>query len=54
MVTKLVGGMAFAEDGVRKNVYTRLLEDDDLTDLRGVEHTTHLFQRWVPRPGSAE
>jgi ATP-grasp ribosomal peptide maturase len=49
MVTKLVGGMALDEDGVRKNVYTRRLEDDDLTDLRGVEHTTHLFQRWVPK-----
>jgi glutathione synthase/RimK-type ligase-like ATP-grasp enzyme len=49
MVTKLVGGMALDEDGVRKNVYTRLLEDEDLTDLRGVEHTTHLFQRWVPK-----
>jgi ATP-grasp ribosomal peptide maturase len=49
MVTKLVGGMALDEDGVRKNVYTRLLEKKDLTDLRGVEHTTHLFQRWVPK-----
>jgi ATP-grasp ribosomal peptide maturase len=49
MVTKLIGGMALEEDGVRKNVYTRLLEDEDLTDLRGVEHTTHLFQRWVPK-----
>jgi ATP-grasp ribosomal peptide maturase len=49
MVTKLVGGMALDEDGMRKNVYTRLLEDEDLTDLRGVEHTTHMFQRWVPK-----
>jgi hypothetical protein len=49
MVTKLVGGMAVEEDGVRKNVYTRLVEDEDLADLRGVEHTMHLFQRWVPK-----
>lgn len=49
MVTKLVGGMALEEEGVRKNVYTRLLEAEDLTDLRGVEHTTHVFQRWVPK-----
>jgi glutathione synthase/RimK-type ligase-like ATP-grasp enzyme len=49
MVTKLVGGMALDEEGVRKNVYTRLLEAEDLTDLRGVEHTTHVFQRWVPK-----
>lgn len=49
MVTKLVGGMALDEDGVRKNVYTRRVTEDDLADLRGVEHTTHLFQRWVPK-----
>jgi ATP-grasp ribosomal peptide maturase len=48
-VTKLVGGMALEEEGVRKNVYTRLLAGADLADLRGIEHTTHLFQRWVPK-----
>ncbi len=48
-VTKLVGGMAIDEEGVRKNVYTRLLDEDDFTDLRGVEHSTHVFQRWVPK-----
>lgn len=48
-VTKLVGGMAVDESGVRKNVYTRLLDATDLADLRGIEHTTHLFQRWVPK-----
>lgn len=49
MVTKLVGGMAIDEDGVRKNVFTRRVDADDLADLRGIEHTTHLFQRWVPK-----
>lgn len=48
-VTKLLGGMAIDEDGVRKNVYTRLLDDTDFADLRGIEHTSHLFQRWVPK-----
>lgn len=48
-VTKLVGGMAIDEDGTRKNVYTRLLAEADLADLAGIEHTTHLFQRWVPK-----
>ncbi|MGH3718974.1 MAG: MvdC/MvdD family ATP grasp protein [Pseudonocardiaceae bacterium] len=48
-VTKLVGGMAIDEEGVRKNVYTRLLGKEDVTDPRGVEHSTHLFQRWVPK-----
>jgi len=48
-VTKLVGGMTVEEDGVRRNVYTRLLSEADLADLRGIEHTAHLFQRWVPK-----
>ncbi|HEY4022795.1 MAG TPA: RimK domain-containing protein [Pseudonocardiaceae bacterium] len=53
MVTKLVGGMALDEDGVRKNVYTRRVAVDELADLRGIEHTTHLFQRWVPKEREA-
>ncbi|MGH3825304.1 MAG: MvdC/MvdD family ATP grasp protein [Pseudonocardiaceae bacterium] len=48
-VTKLVGGMAIEEEGVRKNVYTRLLDNEHFSDLHGIEHTTHLFQRWVPK-----
>ncbi len=48
-VTKLVGGMPIDEDGTRRGVYTRLLGDTDFADLRGVEHTTHMFQRWVPK-----
>ncbi|QUQ66678.1 ATP-grasp ribosomal peptide maturase [Kutzneria sp. CA-103260] len=52
-VTKLVGGMAIDEDGVRKNVYTRRVTADDLVDLRGIEHTAHLFQRWVPKAREA-
>jgi glutathione synthase/RimK-type ligase-like ATP-grasp enzyme len=30
-------------------VYTHLLTDDDLVDLRGVHHTAHLFQEYVPK-----
>lgn len=30
-------------------VYTHLLTDDDLADLRGVHHTAHLFQEYVPK-----
>jgi len=52
-VTKLVGGMAIEEDGVRKSVYTRRLSAEGLADLRGVEHTAHLFQRWVPKAREA-
>lgn len=32
-----------------KVVYTHLLTDDDLADLRGVDHTAHLFQEFVPK-----
>jgi hypothetical protein len=53
MVTKLVGGMALEEDGVRKNVFTRRVTAEGLADLRGIEHTTHLFQRWVPKEREA-
>jgi glutathione synthase/RimK-type ligase-like ATP-grasp enzyme len=53
IITKLVGGMALEEQGVRKNVYTRRVSTDELADLRGVEHTTHLFQRWVPKAREA-
>ncbi|MFD1147964.1 ATP-grasp ribosomal peptide maturase [Saccharothrix hoggarensis] len=52
-VTKLVGGMALDEQGVRKNVFTRRLADADLTDLRGIEHTAHLFQRWIDKEREA-
>lgn len=52
-VTKLVGGMAIDEDGLRKNVYTRRVTAEDLDDLRGIEHTAHLFQRWVPKAREA-
>jgi ATP-grasp ribosomal peptide maturase len=32
-----------------KVVYTHLLTDGDLADLRGVHHTAHLFQEHVPK-----
>ncbi|MGQ0480414.1 MAG: MvdC/MvdD family ATP grasp protein [Pseudonocardia sp.] len=53
LVSKLVGGTALDELGVRKNVYTRRVGAEQLADLRGVEHTTHLFQRWVPKAREA-
>jgi ATP-grasp ribosomal peptide maturase len=49
LVSKLVGGMALDEDGVRKNVFTHRVSEAELADLRGIEHTAHLFQRWVPK-----
>ncbi len=48
-VTKVLGANSIIEEGVHKVSYTWLLGDGDLTDLRGVEQTTHLFQRWVSK-----
>jgi ATP-grasp ribosomal peptide maturase len=48
-VTKVLGANSILEADVRKIAYTRLIEDGDLADLRGIEQTTHLFQRWVPK-----
>jgi ATP-grasp ribosomal peptide maturase len=46
-VTKVLGSNSIVEDNGRKLAYTRVLDDADLADLRGVEQTTHLFQRWA-------
>lgn len=48
-ITKVLGSNTLLEEGVRKLTFTRLLDDTDLADLRGIEITTHLFQRWVPK-----
>jgi ATP-grasp ribosomal peptide maturase len=52
-VTKLVGGGQIGEEGRRKLVFTRLVTEDDLGDLRGIEVTAHLFQGWVPKRAEA-
>ncbi|SDP97112.1 ATP-grasp ribosomal peptide maturase, SAV_5884 family [Actinopolyspora xinjiangensis] len=48
-VTKLVGSNTISEDSTRKISWTRLLDQAELADLRGIETTTHLLQRWVPK-----
>lgn len=48
-VTKMLGANHIAEEGTRKVTFTRLLDDEDLADLRGIEATCHLMQRWVPK-----
>ena len=48
-VTKLLGASTIYEENVRKIGYTRLVDTDDLADLRGIATTAHLFQRWVPK-----
>jgi ATP-grasp ribosomal peptide maturase len=48
-VAKALGAAAIVEEGGRKTMFTYRLNDADLADLRGVEHTAHQFQRWVPK-----
>ncbi|MEV6231084.1 ATP-grasp ribosomal peptide maturase [Saccharopolyspora shandongensis] len=48
-ITKLLGSNTISEEGTRKLSWTRVLGEDDLGDLRGVEVTTHMVQRWVPK-----
>lgn len=48
-VTKVLGSNSIVERGGRKLAYTRVLDAADLEDLRGIDRTTHLFQRWVPK-----
>jgi ATP-grasp ribosomal peptide maturase len=51
-VTKMLGSNSLTEEGVQKLSFTRIVGDSDLADindLRGVETTTHLLQRWVPK-----
>jgi ATP-grasp ribosomal peptide maturase len=48
-VAKALGAPAIVEAGGRKTTFTHRLDETDLTDLRGVEHTAHQFQRWVPK-----
>lgn len=47
-VTKILGANHIAEEGTRKLTFTQLLDDDALGDLRGIDVTCHLAQRWVP------
>lgn len=48
-VAKALGAVSIVEDGARRVAFTRLLDEADLADLRGVEQTAHQFQRWVPK-----
>ncbi len=48
-VSKVFGTNTIMEEGVRKIGFTRLVDDADLDDLRGIDVTAHLFQRWVPK-----
>ncbi|MEW5356186.1 ATP-grasp ribosomal peptide maturase [Streptomyces sp. 16-176A] len=49
IVCKPVASPVLVEDGQLKSVYTRKLKSTDLTDLRGIDTTAHLFQAWVDK-----
>jgi ATP-grasp ribosomal peptide maturase len=48
-ITKTIASGTLHEDGGVTIARTRLLDEADLGDLRGIEQTCHLVQRWVPK-----
>ncbi|WP_134664053.1 ATP-grasp ribosomal peptide maturase [Amycolatopsis sp. CFH S0078] len=48
-ITKVFGSNTIMEEGVRKIGFTRFVSEAEMADLRGIDVTTHLFQRWVPK-----
>ncbi|GAA1272852.1 ATP-grasp ribosomal peptide maturase [Pseudonocardia aurantiaca] len=53
VVNKALGAPSVVEAARRATVFTHLLGEADLADLRGVEITTHQFQRWVSKAHEA-
>ncbi|MFE9886138.1 ATP-grasp ribosomal peptide maturase [Streptomyces scopuliridis] len=49
IVCKPVASPVFIEGDQLKAVYSRRLTDEDLTDLRGLGVTAHLFQAWADK-----
>lgn len=47
IVVKPLGYASIVEEGGRRALYTHVLPDAELADLRGVEATAHLFQRYI-------
>lgn len=52
-VIKVLGANVVYEDGARKFAATHVLTSDDLSDLRGLELTSHLVQEWVDKDHEA-
>ncbi len=52
-VTKMLGANHITEESIRKITFTRIVREEDLADLRGVDITLHQFQRWVPKSHDA-
>jgi hypothetical protein len=49
IASKVLGSNVVYEQGHRKVAYTRLLNDDDLADLRGIDLTCHLVQQYIDK-----
>lgn len=49
LVVKALTEPIIAETGTQKVIWTRRVGAADLSDLAGLELTTHLFQEWVPK-----
>lgn len=49
IVVKPLGFASVREDGARAALFTHVLTEADLSDLRGVDATAHLFQAYVER-----
>lgn len=47
IVVKPLGYSSIQEEGRRRALYTHVLTDEELADLRGVETTAHLFQQYI-------
>lgn len=47
LATKPLGFASIPEDGQRRPLWTHVLSEDDLADLRGVQTTAHLFQQFI-------
>ncbi len=49
IIVKSLAEPIIAEAGSQKAIWTRRVTATELTDLAGVELTTHLFQKWIPK-----
>lgn len=49
LVVKALAEPIIAEAGSQKVIWTRQVGAAELSDLAGIELTTHLFQEWVPK-----
>jgi glutathione synthase/RimK-type ligase-like ATP-grasp enzyme len=49
IIVKSLAEPIIAEAGSQKTIWTRRVTASELTDLAGLELTTHFFQEWIPK-----